>query len=123
MCSLQDKQIVDGAGGPPWGNVQGMPVQVIHNPESVTAIADRLKRTRQAQRLEQAAWCRLVGIEPQAWNNYERGIRRISLDQAIKVCRATGVSLDWIYRGIASGLPVNLATALQSSERPPRKRS
>lgn len=77
-------------------------------------IGERLKRTREAMELNQATWCRLVGIETQAWNNYERGLRRISVDQAIKVCQATGVSLDWIYRGIAFGLPIELATALQA---------
>jgi transcriptional regulator with XRE-family HTH domain len=59
----------------------------------------------------------LVGIETQAWNNYERGLRRISIDQAIKVCQATGVSLDWVYRGLAAWLPVELATALQEQQR------
>jgi transcriptional regulator with XRE-family HTH domain len=79
----------------------------------IQEIAERLKQLRQAMRLEQAAFARLVGIEPQAWNNYERGFRRISIDQAKKLCATTGVSLDWIYRGISSGLPINLATALQ----------
>ncbi|MBR0695978.1 helix-turn-helix domain-containing protein [Bradyrhizobium lablabi] len=89
----------------------------------VKAIAERLKLTREALGLHQAAFGRLVGIEPQAINNYETGLRRISVDQAIKICAATGVSLDWIYRGLASGLPVNLATALQQKrhqERPKR---
>lgn len=82
------------------------------NPTSVPMIAARLKWTRQAKGLNQAVWCRLAGIEPQAWNNYERGFRRISIDQALKVCRITGVTLDWIYRGIPSGVPVELATSL-----------
>jgi transcriptional regulator with XRE-family HTH domain len=76
-------------------------------------VAERLRRTREAMKLNQADWCRLVGIEPQAWNNYERGRNRISIDQALKVCQATGASLDWIYRGLADGLTLKLATALQ----------
>ncbi|UWU73054.1 helix-turn-helix domain-containing protein [Bradyrhizobium huanghuaihaiense] len=76
-------------------------------------LAERLRRTRESMKLKQADWCRFVGIGPQAWNNYERGINRISIDQAIKVCVATGVSLDWIYRGQLSGLPIELATTLQ----------
>jgi DNA-binding XRE family transcriptional regulator len=86
-------------------------------PRDVDAIAERLKLTREALGLKQAAFARLVGLEPQAVNNYETGLRRISVDQAIKICAATGVSLDWIYRGLASGLPVNLATALQQRQR------
>jgi transcriptional regulator with XRE-family HTH domain len=80
-------------------------------------MADRLRRTREAFGLNQASWCRLVGIEVQAWNNYESGLRRISVDQAIKVCQATGVTTDWIYRGLMSaGLPMNIQVALQSGQ-------
>jgi transcriptional regulator with XRE-family HTH domain len=86
-------------------------------PQDIKAVAERIKLTREALGLKQAAFARLVGIEPQALNNYESGLRRISVDQAIKICAATGVSLDWIYRGLASGLPVNLATALQQRQR------
>lgn len=83
--------------------------------ESGEAIAERLKRTREAMGFNQAQWCRLTGIEPQAWNNYESGLRRISIDQAIKVCQATGVTTDWIYRGLMSaGLPMGIQTALQN---------
>jgi transcriptional regulator with XRE-family HTH domain len=91
------------------------------NPESVEAIGDRLKATREAFRMQQAAFSRMVGIEPQAWNNYERGAKRIAIDQALKVCRATGVSLDWIYRGMSAQLPVNLATSLVEREAPRRR--
>jgi hypothetical protein len=34
-------------------------------------LAERLRATREAKKLKQADWCRLVGIEPQAWSNYE----------------------------------------------------
>jgi len=91
----------------------------VSNETSLSMIAARLKWTRQAKGLKQASWCRLAGIEPQAWNNYELGIRRISLDQALKVCRVTGVTLDWIYRGVAAGVPVELATSLLELERRP----
>ncbi|MDI2110447.1 helix-turn-helix transcriptional regulator [Bradyrhizobium sp. Mp64] len=93
------------------------------NPESNEAVAHRLKRTREAMKLTQAAWCRLVGIDAPQWNNYETGGRRITIDAALKVCKATGVGLNWIYRGMASDVPVNLATAIQAQERAARKRS
>lgn len=84
------------------------------HPESVESIAERLKRTREAMGFNQAQWCRLTGIEPAAWNNYESGLRRISIDQALKVCQATGITTDWIYRGLMStGLPMNVQTKLQ----------
>lgn len=88
------------------------------------AIAERLKLIRLAVHggMKQAAFARLVGIEPQALNNYETALRRISVDQAIKICAATGVSLDWIYRGITAGLPAEMATALQRKQREERLR-
>ncbi|WP_456623867.1 helix-turn-helix domain-containing protein [Bradyrhizobium sp. P5_C12] len=86
---------------------------VVSAKSELQLLAERLKRTREAKNLNQADWCRFVGIEPQAWSNYENAVRRISIDQAIKVCVATGASLDWIYRGHLSGLPVELVTALQ----------
>lgn len=91
--------------------------QEVSKETSLSMIAARLKWTRQAKGLNQASWCRLAGIEPQAWNNYESGLRRISIDQALKVCRVSGVTLDWIYRGVASGMPVELATSLLELER------
>ena len=75
-------------------------------------IGARLRLTREAFGLSQADWYRLAGIWPSAWNNYETGLRRISLDQALKVCDATGVSLDWIYRGATTGLPRGMASKM-----------
>jgi transcriptional regulator with XRE-family HTH domain len=92
------------------------------NPESIAAIGDRIRLTREALDLTQAAFARLIGADPQAINNWEGARTRISIDQALKVCRATGVSLDWIYRGHASGLPVNLATEVATLERNRRRK-
>lgn len=88
------------------------------HPESLEAIAERLKRTREAMGLNQAQWCRMTGLSPAAWNNYERGLNRISIDQALKVCQSTGITVDWIYRGLMSGgLPMHIQTALQRRDR------
>jgi transcriptional regulator with XRE-family HTH domain len=90
-------------------------------PTAVEMIAERLRLTRAASGLNQAAWCRLVGINPQAWNNYEQARNRISLDQALRICSATGVTLDWIYRGIAAGLPISMASEIQRLDRDRRR--
>lgn len=83
------------------------------SPESTAAIGKRLEALRKAHNMNQAVWCRLVGIGPPAWNNYEKGLRRISLDQALKICKATGVGLNYIFRGLTSDVPVSIAIALQ----------
>jgi transcriptional regulator with XRE-family HTH domain len=86
--------------------------------DPIQEIGDRLRLTRESKKLNQATWCKLVGIEQQAWNNYERGRKRISIDQALKVCRFAGVTLDWIYRGVPSGsIPLELAIEIQARER------
>jgi transcriptional regulator with XRE-family HTH domain len=94
------------------------------SPTSTEAVAERLRLTREASGMKQAAFCRLVGVTPQAWNNYETGARRISLDQAIRICAVTGVTLDWIYRGLSANLPMEMASKILAlQEQPPRKRA
>lgn len=91
-------------------------------PTDMSEIAERLRITREASGLKQAAWCRLTGVSAPAWNNYEAGNRRISIDEALKVCAAVGVTLDWIYRGQAAGLPMNYATEIQRLRNSPAAR-
>ena len=81
----------------------------------VENISTRLRWTREALGHRQSDWCRLTGIGPQAWNNYERGLRRISLKHSIKLCEKIGVSLDWIYRGVTTGLPKTFAEKMRSA--------
>ncbi|CAH1671889.1 helix-turn-helix transcriptional regulator [Chelatococcus asaccharovorans] len=59
--------------------------------------------------MAQVQFAQMVGLTQQSWNNYERGRRRIDLDQAFRLCAVTGVTLDWIYFGDRSGLPLRLA--------------
>jgi transcriptional regulator with XRE-family HTH domain len=96
-------------------------VSKTESPESTQSVADRLRLTREAFGMKKAAWCRFVGISPAAWNNVEGSkhlpaSNRISLDHALLVCRATGVGLDWIYRGQRDNVPVKVALELQRIE-------
>lgn len=90
-------------------------------------IAARLRLLRLAHGYDAfTAWGRFVGISNTAWHNYESAARRISIDEAIKLCAKTGVSLDWIYRGDAywhtlpGHLQQKLTAARQQPERPNR---
>lgn len=81
--------------------------------DSTQDIAGRLLRLRRALGYEQATeWCRFVGITDQAWNNFERARRRITIDEALRVAAKTGASLDWIYRGLEHTLPKHVADKL-----------
>ncbi len=68
-------------------------------------VAKRLLVSRLALKLTQARLCANTGISPQAWNNAQRGAARIGVDLAMQLCNETGLTLDWIYRGIRRGLP------------------
>lgn len=91
-------------------------------PEHTQEVARRLRLTRLAFKMKKAPWSRLVGISPQSWNNVEGSetgpaSNRISVDEALKVCRATGVDLDWIFRGSRDRLPVDLALKIAELEK------
>lgn len=93
-------------------------------PTGTENVADRLRTTRVALKLTQAALCRLTGISTAAWNNAETGDARIGVDNAILLCQATGVTLDWIYRGSRTGLPHPINEAIARTESAPvRKRA
>src|SRR4051812_45413973 len=66
---------------------------------TAAAVGERLRLLREAHGMRQSAWCRAVGITQQKWNSYERGVSRISLNQALKLCDLAGVTLDWLFRG------------------------
>ena len=73
-------------------------------------VGRRIAALREAMSLSAAQFARHTGITAQALHNYESGLRRISLDQAILVCDRTGSTLDWIYFGDPSGLPLRFAS-------------
>jgi len=98
------------------------------SPESTQSVARRLRLTRQAFGMKKAAWCRFVGMSPQAWNNVEGSetgpaANRISVDEALKVCRATGVGLNWIFRGDRTDVPMKIAIELQKLDPPAKRRT
>jgi transcriptional regulator with XRE-family HTH domain len=68
-------------------------------------IGARLRELREASGMTARAFADFLGIAETTWNNYERGKRRISIDEALKVASRTGAGLDWIFRGIEHTLP------------------
>lgn len=78
---------------------------IIHGMQSPRIIAARLAQTREALGLKAADLCRQTGIAPNAWSQFESGERPITIKNAVKLCETYGLTLDWIYRGDAAGLP------------------
>lgn len=76
-------------------------------------IGQRLEAVRKAEStLNQREWAEKHGFGVTQYNNWEKGVRRINVDEAEKLCALYGLSLDFIYRGRLSGLPENIKNAL-----------
>lgn len=109
------------------GNTEKCMFPVMSNKRATGTLpaAERLRLSRLALKLTQARLCAITGISTQAWNNAETGDARIGIDNAILLCDATGLTLDWIYRGIKGGLPTAIGEAIAKLEAEPvaRKRA
>ena len=94
------------------------------DPTSSVEISLRLALSRQALGYTQATMARLMGSATagQAFANYESGLRRISLDHAIKLHQTCGLTLEWIYLGQMHNLPQDLRSKIQELL-PPHKRT
>jgi DNA-binding XRE family transcriptional regulator len=115
-CIVQPMQMLDGIQPGIAGPFPAMaPRQA--SPTSLPAVAERLRLLREAHRMNQVAWCKLIEVAPTAWNNYERAQHLITVTVALKVCTATGASLDYIYRGEIGALPHRIVTAIQALEK------
>lgn len=86
-------------------------------PDTLEAIAERLIALRTLNAPTQTAFCNQVNIQPNTWNQYETAKQRISLDMAIRLSKATGVTLDWIYLGDTTGMPIRYMPIIASDRR------
>lgn len=84
-------------------------------PPSAKTLGKRLRLTRQALGIKAVDICRAIEIEPNRWSQYESGSRPITMPVAIRFCEVYGITLDWIYRGDPSGLPLRLHQKLSVS--------
>ncbi|MBQ2263232.1 MAG: helix-turn-helix transcriptional regulator [Loktanella sp.] len=68
-------------------------------------IADRLVAIREGfSDLNQKQWAVKHGFTVTQWNNWEGGIRRITVESAERLCALYGLTLDFIYLGRRDGL-------------------
>ena len=84
---------------------------------SATDIGARLERARLVMGLTtQRAMAERIGANVPQYNNWERGAQIIPVAFAAKLC-PYGFSLDYIYRGDLSNLPVRIVALLEEPER------
>lgn len=80
-------------------------------------IADRIKWHRtQVEQMDQSSYALRIGVKRTALKNWETGDYRLSLDGALMLRKAFGLSLDFMYEGIDDALPMTLRQAWR--ERP-----
>jgi DNA-binding XRE family transcriptional regulator len=84
---------------------------------SPSEMAARLVLLREALGYTQAAFSRRLGISYQRLSNWERSTQALPLNGAQLVRRVTGATLDWLYYGIESGLPRDLADKIAERRR------
>ncbi|MBR9766001.1 MAG: helix-turn-helix domain-containing protein [Rhodobacteraceae bacterium] len=76
--------------------------------------ADRIKWHRSLEGLTQEQYAARIGLKRAALNNWESGEFRLSLDGAIAIRDAFGLSLDFLYFGEDGGLAEGLREAWRS---------
>lgn len=71
-------------------------------------IAERLKWHREITGLNQADYATSIGFKRSAYSLWEAGTHRLSLDGGLALRNKYGLSLDFMYEGIADALPMTL---------------
>lgn len=81
-------------------------------------IGERLRWHRETLGLEQQEYVDATRtVKRSAYSNWEVGSSRLSLNGAIELCDAYGLSLDFLYFGNADTLPMALRNAWLSRSR------
>jgi transcriptional regulator with XRE-family HTH domain len=86
-------------------------VSVVRDPRDLS-IAERLRLVRTALGWTQVFLCQTTGINPNAWNNYERRGQRPSTDEVLKLTRI-GVTPDYVLLGLTGNMRVDIADKIQ----------
>jgi transcriptional regulator with XRE-family HTH domain len=74
-------------------------------------ISERLRWHRAAMGMEQREYAERAGIKRATFSNWENGDYRLSIDGALALQKTYGLSLDFLYLGIADALPMTLRKA------------
>jgi transcriptional regulator with XRE-family HTH domain len=80
-------------------------------------VGRRLRAAIDASDLTQAEVARVLATTPSKLGNWLRGDNYPSAWFVTQFCERYGVTTDWIYRGVVSGMDAGLADRLRNSER------
>lgn len=74
-------------------------------------IGDRIRWHRSLEGLDQRDYAERAGLKRAQLSNWESGNTRLSIDGALALRKTYGLSLDFMYEGIADALPMTLRSA------------
>ena len=57
---------------------------------------ERIKQFRQAHKITQAQMAETLGISQQQYFKYEKGINELPIRYLFAICKAYGISADWL---------------------------
>ena len=77
-------------------------------------IAQRLILSRQVVGAAQNDFAKRAGIKNSTYNQYETGTNRPAIEVAAQLKSTYHLTLDWIYVGDPSGLPMRMVDAMKA---------
>ncbi len=84
-------------------------------------VGQRISLLRQAKSWQQKTLAEMIGegLTPQKLNNYEKGRDLIPVHFAARLAVLTGAGFDFIYRGMMSNMPSDLAEKIAKLQQTP----
>tara|TARA_R110000822_G_scaffold30340_2_gene88451 strand:- start:213 stop:521 length:309 start_codon:yes stop_codon:yes gene_type:complete len=79
-------------------------------------VGRRLRQVRIAKGMKQTDFAEGAGLSQPQYSPFETGSRLLSVQAAIKLSRAYNISLDWLYEGDPSSLPVKVFQAIRDND-------
>lgn len=70
--------------------------------DSKKIIGERLEVWLLAKGISAAELCNIIDCKPNEWSQFQNGKRKISMRIAHELIDNFGLTLDWIYRGVAT---------------------
>lgn len=84
------------------------------HPESPKETGKRLRRLRLLHSLRSGMLAKRLQMLPATYSNYETGLSKPSIANALKLVEFFDVTLDYIYRGELGGVPYEMATRIET---------
>lgn len=84
-------------------------------PWNIDLVARRLRACRKATGLSIVEIADQMAVTPQRWGQWERAARTPAIDEMSRFCDIYGASLDFIFRGVVSGMTEEFARKVTQS--------